>query len=499
MVNGFDHPANNNATGTSESSTISTTAANNNSNATSFSSGQPTLATTTTTSTISSAASNTATSTNSSVTGVPGNLPTEEETAVQAVRNHVESLKHTGNFITVTFLSISYLFYLLKLWKIFFHVSSFKFFFTTILLYGFLDLFRALALALYNLVFLSNYFVSFIGNNSATSWRSSTTAPLGLDSLAGSGPLSSTTTGSADTNVVSATETASATTSAMEASSTMGGDAGTALSGLVTSSAPGNNALPYPASSLNSEDTLASQLSGTTTSSSSAATDFANLKSSSLFGSVMNHTASTAIGSGGQKSAAGSNGSGTAETQEVRLQPVHGVAPLGPVHLSQERVKQLKMLDGAYHHLPQRQDSERMRLVGFIICVFTFSLILSLLFSHLLERWLTVLLGEISVSQFFFSTSIQRLFLPLFFPLLFILTFFCPHFCSQTIHFKECSTNCPIPPSSSPTKYRFTGILSAALNGNPFLYFLLPRGGLIFLFHKPYRYYIHSSRSILVV
>ena len=100
----------------------------------------------------------------------------------------------------------------------------------------------------------------------------------------------------------------------------------------------------------------------------------------------MNHTASTAIGSGGQKPAPGTNGSGTAETQEVRLQPVHGVAPLGPVHLSQERVKQLKMLDGAYHHLPQRQDSERMRLVGFIICVFTFSLILSLLFSHLLER-----------------------------------------------------------------------------------------------------------------
>ena len=216
-------------------------------------------------------------------------------------------------------------------------------------------------------LWLDYEFIWFLGNSSATSWRGSTTAPtaaLGLDSLAGSGSLASTTTEStivADTSVVSATETASATTT-MDASSTLSGDAvSAALSGKVTSS----NTLPYPAASLNSEDTLASQLSGTTTSS-SAATDFANLKSSSLFGSVMNHTASTAIGGGVQKPAAGTNGStGTGETQEVRLQPVHGVAPLGPVHLSQERVKQLKMLDGAYHHLPQRQDSERMRSVWF--------------------------------------------------------------------------------------------------------------------------------------
>ena len=50
-----------------------------------------------------------------------------------------------------------------------------------------------------------------------------------------------------------------------------------------------------------------------------------------------------------------------AATQEVHLQPVHGVAPLGPVLLTSERLFQLKMLEAAYHHLPQKQDSERMR------------------------------------------------------------------------------------------------------------------------------------------
>lgn len=49
------------------------------------------------------------------------------------------------------------------------------------------------------------------------------------------------------------------------------------------------------------------------------------------------------------------------DTQEVMLQPVHGVAPLGPVLLTQERLYQLKMLDAAFRHLPQRQDSEKMR------------------------------------------------------------------------------------------------------------------------------------------
>lgn len=70
------------------------------------------------------------------------------------------------------------------------------------------------------------------------------------------------------------------------------------------------------------------------------------LKANSLFGGVLNPSLS-------QKT--------TADTQEVRLQPVHGVAPLGPVLLTQERLYQLKMLDAAYHHAPQRQDSERMR------------------------------------------------------------------------------------------------------------------------------------------
>ena len=75
-------------------------------------------------------------------------------------------------------------------------------------------------------------------------------------------------------------------------------------------------------------------------------TDF-SLKANSLFGGVINPTLS-------QKSL-------STDTQEVRLQPVHGVAPLGPVVLTQERLYQLKMLDAAYHHLPQRQDCERMR------------------------------------------------------------------------------------------------------------------------------------------
>jgi len=76
--------------------------------------------------------------------------------------------------------------------------------------------------------------------------------------------------------------------------------------------------------------------------------DFASMKANnSLFGGVLNSSLGPKLASN--------------ETQEVRLQPVHGVAPLGPVLLTQERVYQLKMLDLAYHHLPQKQDSEKMR------------------------------------------------------------------------------------------------------------------------------------------
>eukprot|EP00794_Sanderia_malayensis_P009072 gene9072-10040_t len=49
------------------------------------------------------------------------------------------------------------------------------------------------------------------------------------------------------------------------------------------------------------------------------------------------------------------------QTQEVHLQPLLGVAPLGHVPLIRERMNQLNMLEAAFHHLPQRQDSEKMK------------------------------------------------------------------------------------------------------------------------------------------
>lgn len=74
--------------------------------------------------------------------------------------------------------------------------------------------------------------------------------------------------------------------------------------------------------------------------------DFNSLKTNSLFGGVLNSTLPLRS---------------SVDTQEVRLQPVHGVAPLGPVLLTPERLYQLKMLDHSYIHLPQKQDSEKMR------------------------------------------------------------------------------------------------------------------------------------------
>ena len=44
-----------------------------------------------------------------------------------------------------------------------------------------------------------------------------------------------------------------------------------------------------------------------------------------------------------------------------QMQPLLGVAPLGPIPLSQDRVYQLRMLETAYKHLPQPSDSERVR------------------------------------------------------------------------------------------------------------------------------------------
>lgn len=77
-------------------------------------------------------------------------------------------------------------------------------------------------------------------------------------------------------------------------------------------------------------------------------TDFTHVTANSLFGGVINPMPQL------QKPT-------NTVTQEVHLQPVHGVAPLGPVLLTSERLFQLKTVDAAYHHLPQKQDSERMR------------------------------------------------------------------------------------------------------------------------------------------
>lgn len=207
-------------------------------------------------------------------TSVLATLPTEEETAVQAVRNHVESLKHPG----------------------------------------------------------------FSSNTSI--WRGTTSTTGSSDTTTSSVTSSPAPTSTTTTDVVTATETATTTVESISPLSSATTVAPiSSLSSMITSS-QSNNSLPFPpVSSLNNklEDALSQPTS-----------DFANLKSNSLFGSVMNHPVI------GPKIT-------STETQEVRLQPVHGVAPLGPVLLSQERVKQLKMLDAAFHHLPQRQDSEKMR------------------------------------------------------------------------------------------------------------------------------------------
>lgn len=52
---------------------------------------------------------------------------------------------------------------------------------------------------------------------------------------------------------------------------------------------------------------------------------------------------------------------GDQQTTTIRLYPLLGVAPLGPVPLSREHFYQLTMLEAAYHHLPHPSDSERIR------------------------------------------------------------------------------------------------------------------------------------------
>ena len=50
-----------------------------------------------------------------------------------------------------------------------------------------------------------------------------------------------------------------------------------------------------------------------------------------------------------------------APTSTIQLNPLLGVAPLGPQPLSKEHCYQHAMLDAAYHHLPHPSDSDRLR------------------------------------------------------------------------------------------------------------------------------------------
>ncbi|XP_042201034.1 CCR4-NOT transcription complex subunit 3 isoform X1 [Callorhinchus milii] len=49
------------------------------------------------------------------------------------------------------------------------------------------------------------------------------------------------------------------------------------------------------------------------------------------------------------------------QTTEVHLQPVLGVCPLSPVHLSKDQEYQLHMVESAWLHMPHPSDSERIR------------------------------------------------------------------------------------------------------------------------------------------
>lgn len=52
------------------------------------------------------------------------------------------------------------------------------------------------------------------------------------------------------------------------------------------------------------------------------------------------------------------------ETRTAHLQPLLGVAPLGPVPLSKEKHYQLALVEPAFLHLPFPSDSERVRYDG---------------------------------------------------------------------------------------------------------------------------------------
>lgn len=68
-----------------------------------------------------------------------------------------------------------------------------------------------------------------------------------------------------------------------------------------------------------------------------------------------------AAGSGGTGGAGGGGGGGGNNRADPQLQPLLGVAPLGPIPLNSDRVVQLRMLESAFKHLPQLSDSERVR------------------------------------------------------------------------------------------------------------------------------------------
>ncbi|XP_065181739.1 CCR4-NOT transcription complex subunit 3-like isoform X2 [Sycon ciliatum] len=46
---------------------------------------------------------------------------------------------------------------------------------------------------------------------------------------------------------------------------------------------------------------------------------------------------------------------------EIRIQPLLGVAPLGPVQFTKERMFHLAMLEASHNHMPLATDSERTR------------------------------------------------------------------------------------------------------------------------------------------
>lgn len=49
------------------------------------------------------------------------------------------------------------------------------------------------------------------------------------------------------------------------------------------------------------------------------------------------------------------------QTSTIQLNPLLGVAPLGPVTLTKENLYQLQMCEATFHHLPHPSDSERLR------------------------------------------------------------------------------------------------------------------------------------------